>query len=196
MAWQQHTTLWGALLNQPNNRAATPLRFPGQYHDPETGLHYNYHRYYDPLTARYTTADPLGQEPNPSNHHAYAPNPLAWLDPLGLMSCRATAGDEEDTVSLFKASQRGLGESHYTSGYKPEDFPGNGAYFARQREISESYAVHYGEGVIETRIPRSVYDENFAQYEMVYLGTPPGAEFAIPPGKLELLNRFERIWHR
>jgi len=24
------------------------LRFPGQYYDKETGLHYNYHRYYGP----------------------------------------------------------------------------------------------------------------------------------------------------
>ena len=28
------------------------LRFPGQYEDEETGLHYNYHRYYDPTTGR------------------------------------------------------------------------------------------------------------------------------------------------
>lgn len=35
------------------------LRFPGQYFDKETGLHYNYHRYYDPNTGRYMTADPI-----------------------------------------------------------------------------------------------------------------------------------------
>jgi len=28
------------------------LRFPGQYYDQETGLHYNYHRYYDPGIGR------------------------------------------------------------------------------------------------------------------------------------------------
>ncbi|CAM5248222.1 hypothetical protein STENM223S_03240 [Streptomyces tendae] len=41
-------------------QAYTPLRFPGQYYDPETGLHYNYFRHYDPETARYLTRDPLG----------------------------------------------------------------------------------------------------------------------------------------
>lgn len=102
----------------------------------------------------------------------------------------------EDTVSLFKASQRGLGEGHYTNGYKPGDFPGNGAYFAREREIADSYAKHYGEGVIETRVPRGVYDEHFAPHEMRYLGTPPGTELAIPPGKLDLLSQFERTWFR
>ncbi len=36
------------------------LRFPGQYFDQETGLHYNYFRTYDPSTGRYTTSDPIG----------------------------------------------------------------------------------------------------------------------------------------
>jgi RHS repeat-associated protein len=36
------------------------LRFPGQYYDQETGLHYNYFRYYDPETGRYMRVDPGG----------------------------------------------------------------------------------------------------------------------------------------
>jgi RHS repeat-associated protein len=36
------------------------LRFPGQYYDAETGLHYNYARYYDLATGRYITPDPVG----------------------------------------------------------------------------------------------------------------------------------------
>jgi RHS repeat-associated protein len=60
-----------------------PLRFPGQYYDTETGLHYNLHRYYNPETGAYLTPDPLGLEPSP-NDHAFAPNPLIFCDPLGL----------------------------------------------------------------------------------------------------------------
>ena len=36
------------------------LRFPGQYYDRETGLHYNYYRHYDPSTGRYVESDPIG----------------------------------------------------------------------------------------------------------------------------------------
>ena len=88
---QQHT-LWGGTLWRPGG-AATQLRFPGQYHDPETGLHYNQQRYYDPVTGSYLTPDPLGLAPAP-NPHAYVPNPLLQTDPLGLMSCtpKAEAG--------------------------------------------------------------------------------------------------------
>ncbi|MBI2398574.1 MAG: RHS repeat protein, partial [Xanthomonadales bacterium] len=34
------------------------LRFPGQYLDAESGLHYNYFRDYDPVTGRYVESDP------------------------------------------------------------------------------------------------------------------------------------------
>jgi RHS repeat-associated protein len=81
--WQPRTALWGATAGAQE----CPLRFPGQYADPETGLHYNYHRYYDPQTASYASPDPLGLGGGP-DPHAYVPNPLTWLDPLGLAACK------------------------------------------------------------------------------------------------------------
>jgi RHS repeat-associated protein len=94
--YQQHT-LWGGTLWRPGG-AATPLRFPGQYHDPETGLHYNQQRYYDPVTGSYLTPDPLGLAPAP-NPHAYVPNPLIQTDPLGLMSCAPRGAAGPDSAS-------------------------------------------------------------------------------------------------
>jgi RHS repeat-associated protein len=82
--YQQHT-LWGGTLWHPQG-ASSPLRFPGQYADPETGLHYNHHRFYDPATGRYLSPDPLGLAPAP-NPHAYVFNPQVAADPLGLMQC-------------------------------------------------------------------------------------------------------------
>jgi RHS repeat-associated protein len=84
IAWQTTTTLWGqTTATTATDDLDCPLRFPGQYHDPETGLHYNLHRYYNPETGAYLTPDPLGLGPAP-NDHAYVPNPLTWTDPLGL----------------------------------------------------------------------------------------------------------------
>ncbi|MER5412094.1 putative T7SS-secreted protein [Streptomyces virginiae] len=83
VVWRSRSTLWGTTTWSSSSTAYTPLRFPGQYFDPESGLHYNYFRHYDPEAARYLTLDPLGlaAAPNPS---AYVHNPLTWFDPLGL----------------------------------------------------------------------------------------------------------------
>ncbi|MCS0639350.1 DUF6531 domain-containing protein [Streptomyces sp. LP05-1] len=86
IAWRTRSTLWGTTAWAADSTAYTPLRFPGQYYDPETGLHYNYFRHYDPETARYLTPDPLGLAPAP-NPATYVTNPLMWLDPHGLAPC-------------------------------------------------------------------------------------------------------------
>ena len=57
--------------------------FQGQYWDEETGLHYNRYRYYDPYSARFASSDPIALAGG-TNLHAYAPNAIEWIDPLGL----------------------------------------------------------------------------------------------------------------
>ncbi|WP_251057312.1 putative T7SS-secreted protein [Streptomyces sp. ISL-94] len=83
IAWRVRATLWGATAWNRDATAYTPLRFPGQYYDPETGLHHNYFRTYDPETARYLSPDPLGLGPAP-NPATYVLDPLTWTDYLGL----------------------------------------------------------------------------------------------------------------
>jgi RHS repeat-associated protein len=79
------------------------FRFAGQYYDQETGLHYNYHRYYDPRTGRYLTPDPshtiqpieteipyliplLLTVPQELAHYIYVQNnPNNLIDQLGLI---------------------------------------------------------------------------------------------------------------
>ncbi|WP_079403538.1 putative T7SS-secreted protein [Streptomyces sp. 3211] len=93
LAWRTRTTLWGTTTWNRDATAYTPFRFPGQYFDPESGLHYNYFRYYDPESARYLSQDPLGLAPAP-NPTAYVHNPLLWADPLGLLPCRKNEPDD------------------------------------------------------------------------------------------------------
>ena len=61
---------------------AQNLRFEGQYHDSEIGLHYNTFRFYDPAIGRFLTPDPI-RLAGGFNLYRYAPNPLMWVDPLG-----------------------------------------------------------------------------------------------------------------
>jgi RHS repeat-associated protein len=61
-----------------------PFRFPGQYYDSETGLHYNYFRYYNPQTGRYITPDPIGLEGGINLFSYVANSPVNRTDPLGL----------------------------------------------------------------------------------------------------------------
>lgn len=63
------------------------IRFQGQWEDAETGLYYNRFRYYDPDSARYVSSDPISLSGG-INTYRYAPNPIGWVDPLGLPPCR------------------------------------------------------------------------------------------------------------
>jgi RHS repeat-associated protein len=60
------------------------LRFAGQYYDKETGLHYNYFRYYDPRIGRYITSDPIGLRGGLNTYGYVNGNPLLFIDKFGL----------------------------------------------------------------------------------------------------------------
>ena len=65
-------------------------RFPGQYLDEESGLHYNYFRDYDPSTGRYMQSDPLGLLGGLNTYGYALLNPISYTDPLGLITWAGT----------------------------------------------------------------------------------------------------------
>jgi RHS repeat-associated protein len=67
-----------------DSAAANRFGWHGQPLDAETGLMYVRHRYYDPETGRFITADPLGYVDGPNLYQYGLNNPVSFADPMGL----------------------------------------------------------------------------------------------------------------
>ncbi|MCO6411411.1 MAG: hypothetical protein J5I92_01580, partial [Thiogranum sp.] len=84
IVWRGRREAFGKTMVDPSSTVELNIRFPGQYYDQETGLHYNYFRYYDPAVGRYVTADPIGLSGG-INIYAYVRgNPMRFIDANGL----------------------------------------------------------------------------------------------------------------
>jgi RHS repeat-associated protein len=153
IAWRTRTTLWGTTTWNSDAKAHTPLRFPGQYHDPESGLHYNFHRYYDPETARYLTPDPLGLAPAP-NPAVYVGNPHSQSDPFGLAPYRNAADPQDRTGTAPRFISEPAGEMQDVGKMgRPDDqfvYSGHGGIMA-------------GDGMA-VAIPKGTYVSMYSQH--------------------------------
>ena len=85
LLWYGEYTAWGRLKKDERvyKNAHQPFRLQNQYFDEETGLRYNLKRYYEPETGRFVNQDPIGLLGG-EHLYGFAPNVLAWVDPLGL----------------------------------------------------------------------------------------------------------------
>ena len=110
---------WGKLKSETNiTNAHQPFRLQNQYCDEETGLHYNFFRYYEPDAGRFVNQDPIGLEGG-ENLYRFARNTQLWTDPLGLRDSYEQAmkkAMEWLTERGFKAEKVRLGKFGSTAG--------------------------------------------------------------------------------
>ncbi len=87
--WDAALSVYGEAKVAFSRNGYCPFRWPGQYEDVETGLHYNRFRYYDHESGQYISQDPI-RLTGGLELYAYASDPLWWTDPLGLACYAAT----------------------------------------------------------------------------------------------------------
>jgi RHS repeat-associated protein len=84
VVWRWEGEAFGNTAAQELSGVSVNLRFPGQYFDAETNLHYNWNRYYDPQLGRYITSDPIGLQGGLNSYSYVNANSLMNIDPFGL----------------------------------------------------------------------------------------------------------------
>jgi RHS repeat-associated protein len=147
VTWSATSSAFGGTVVDPASTVENNLRFPGQYFDAETGLHYSWYRYYDPANGRFISEDPYGSQlimssivmwntlgkygwqkpkgPNPfigsdSNSYRYVWNrPTGFIDHAGLWGVGIEGGAQgEGGVGAAGAGAQGqVGGGFFSSGF-------------------------------------------------------------------------------
>ncbi|MEO3430523.1 RHS repeat-associated core domain-containing protein [Pelagibius sp. CAU 1746] len=81
--WWRDQTPFGQTVTA-GGFSQSPLRFPGQIADAESGLAYNYFRDYDPALGRYIQSDPIGLGGGLNTYGYVGGAPLRYVDLYGL----------------------------------------------------------------------------------------------------------------
>jgi len=117
---QSGVTVWSATYDafgkatvDASSSITSNLRFPGQYADAETNLHYNWMRYYDPRVGRYVTSDPIGLLGGINGYVYVLNNPLRYTDPLGLR-CTYSQGSGQMRCVNDQTGQQYYNETGYS----------------------------------------------------------------------------------
>ncbi|MEQ4884280.1 RHS repeat-associated core domain-containing protein, partial [Escherichia coli] len=162
------TSLWGLALSLPADTGypdprgeldpeANPgLLYAGQWQDVESGLCYNRFRYYEPETGMYLVSDPLGLQGGEQTYR-YVPNPLGYVDPLGLAICpvmydwykynrsqgmtaaqahQAIKNASPQDVLNYALHRQGLSGHNYPIKFKEKFTVGNYKYEVRAHDVN------------------------------------------------------------
>lgn len=189
--WQATYQVWGNTISEqrePSFVEEQNLRFQGQYLDRETGLHYNTLRFYDPDIGRFISPDPIGLLGG-INLYQYAPNPVAWADPLGLRCNNGWNSFQARAKGAF--SSRGQAAKAYAL-WKKKDWPalealmGRGAWPPNRGFISAKPTVLQP----GTKIDRyGGWMENGTFRDKGTFASPAGASFGSRALPADTLNK-------
>lgn len=72
------------VLGTPSSTLTNPYQYTGREND-GTGLYYYRARYYDPLSKRFISEDPIGLAGGPNGYAYVGGNPVNFIDPWGLV---------------------------------------------------------------------------------------------------------------
>ncbi|KVG51745.1 hypothetical protein WJ33_11105 [Burkholderia ubonensis] len=124
IVWRaERTDPYGLVTVAGGNVIDYYLRFPGHYYDAEVGLHYNRFRSYSPMLGRYLQSDPAGQSGG-INLYAYAANPLAHIDVIGLMCGDGQSAPPQGNPQSGSEAESPIEESSNVEVSEPPPPPG------------------------------------------------------------------------
>jgi RHS repeat-associated protein len=158
------------------------FQFPGQIYEKETGLHYNYHRYYQPKTGRYVSPDPMGLKGGDNLYSYVSNNPTTRIDPLGLwgyLGHRILTQDAMRVGTLFnqidaeKVMRANAGVDKFSNQFNDAAhyMPGTQAQAERmiqealERAINHELAGDHDQAMFELGAGLHTLQDKFAHFE-------------------------------
>jgi RHS repeat-associated protein len=154
------------------------LRLPGQIEDPETGLYYNFRRYYDPSIGRYVTQDPIGVDGGFNLYRYAEADPINKRDPTGeilpyviaFATCMASCMLQDAAINLITGECNNFGDS--------------------AKNCAIGCAIGLGVGALFSKLGRAC--NSFDSDTLVHV-RPKGAENQDAAGAKSVLKPINRI---
>lgn len=148
LVWFDNYTGWRRLKEEikVTDSAHQSFRLQNQYADRETGLHYNFLRYYEPNAGRFVNQAPIrlwGGE----NLYAFSPNIVSWIDPLGLIKA-----SEIKWKGFSKGKLAPHYEKHVVNGYEFEEQISQSEYLKRAKNFAANDSPDIKEHVVDNLI--------------------------------------------